>query len=247
MVDRLDDRLHAHLGAFLRRPGEVRAIDRGHRVMRDAVGDQPGHHMQARAFQDGGVVQRLGDGIAEVGLAAGQGGHAAFALRPVPRRGVEQHLRQPVVLQPRGDLGRREVVGEQELDPLEAGLGGQGEAVEERHLVEHHREVRGEARHSGISPKGSRGRLTPPGRAGQPQARRACAVGAGWRHANGYPAHGAHHRDGGADRARRGLPARAAPVHLGAAVGGDPRLRDLAGVHLHLPAGQAVAQRSAPW
>ena len=40
-------------------------------------------------------------------------------------------------------VGGRIVVGEQELDALEAGLAGGGEAVEERHLVEHHRQVGG--------------------------------------------------------------------------------------------------------
>ena len=39
------------------------------------------------------------------------------------------------------------LVGKQELDGLEAGLGGRLEAIEKRHLVEHEGEIGGKARH----------------------------------------------------------------------------------------------------
>jgi hypothetical protein len=113
--------------------------------------------MQARAGQRGAVVERLHDGVAEFLLAARQGGHAAFARRPVARGRIEQHLLEAVVLEAGGDLAGREVVGEQELDGLEAGLGGGFEAVEEGHFDEHHRQVGGEARH-GRFPRACGGR-----------------------------------------------------------------------------------------
>ena len=72
-------------------------------------------------------------------MAAGQGGHAALTLRPVAGWGVEQYLREAVILQARGDFGGRVLVGKQEFDGLEARLPGGREAVQERDFAEHHR------------------------------------------------------------------------------------------------------------
>ena len=46
-----------------------------------------------------------------------------------------------------GDGGGLVLIGEQELDGSEAGLGGGGEAVEKRPLVEHHGEIGSKAGH----------------------------------------------------------------------------------------------------
>ena len=61
--------------------------------------------------------------------------------RPVAGRQVEQHLRQPVLLEPRGDHLRRMVVGPDIFDALEAGAGRRIEAVEEFVLAKEHRQI----------------------------------------------------------------------------------------------------------
>ena len=86
-----------------------------------------------------------------IGLPAGQRRLPALARRPVAGRRVEQHLLQPAVLEPLGDLGRRVLVGKEKLHRLEPRGAGAREAVEEGDLGEHHRQVGGEARHGAES------------------------------------------------------------------------------------------------
>ena len=62
-------------------------------------------------------------------------------LAPVAGRQVEQHLRQPVLLQPRRDHLRRMIVGPDIFDALEARAGGRIEAVEELMLAKEHRQI----------------------------------------------------------------------------------------------------------
>ena len=92
----------------------------------------------------------MADAVAELGDAVRVAGDAALAGVPVAGRQVVQHQLQAVGVEPLPDLGGVEGIREQELDGLEAGLGGALEAVEERHLGEQHRQVGGETRHVGL-------------------------------------------------------------------------------------------------
>ena len=94
--------------------------------------------MQPRAAKRPGVIQGAHDAVAKFLLAAGVAGHAALALRPIARRRIEQHLLQPIILEPGRNLGRRVVVRKKELNPLKARLRRQREAVQEGDFIEHH-------------------------------------------------------------------------------------------------------------
>ena len=112
MIDGFNDGLHAHLGAFFRRIGQVRAINRRECIMRDPFGLEAGHNVQPWAGKDSCVFQGELDAFPKGGLLARDGGHAAFPLAEIPRRRVEQHLLQAIILEPRGNLRRRVFIGE---------------------------------------------------------------------------------------------------------------------------------------
>jgi hypothetical protein len=94
-----------------------------------------------------GIFDRARDAVAEFALAAGQRGEAALTRAPIAGRRVEQRLGQLVRLQPIGNVGRLEIIGEEELDAAKPGLRRRAEAVEELHFLEHHAEIGGEIRH----------------------------------------------------------------------------------------------------
>jgi hypothetical protein len=77
----------------------------------------------------------------------GQDRDAALAGAPVARRQIVQDLGQTVLGQLLGQLVLVVSVGEEILDPGEAGLGRGGKSVEEIDLVEHHGQVGREIRH----------------------------------------------------------------------------------------------------
>ena len=118
-----------------------------HRLGVGARRDHARHDVQRAALQHLGVVERLVERGGELGLAAGQGGQPALALAPVARRQVEQRLRELVLLELGGDVGGRRLVGEQDLDGLEAVRGGGAEALQERHLLVDPGEIGGELGH----------------------------------------------------------------------------------------------------
>ncbi len=101
-----------------------------------------------------GQAQRLRDARGELRLARRQRREAALAGGEIARRRVDQHALQVVLREPRGDLGRRNVVREGELDSAKTGARRRAEAIEEREFVEQKAEVGGKARHS--SPCGGR-------------------------------------------------------------------------------------------
>ena len=80
------------------------------------------------------IGYRKPDAVAELALAAGNASDAAFALRPVSRRKIVQHLRQtvPRELISQGLLGKG--VGKEKFDASKPGLRGCGKAVEETRL-----------------------------------------------------------------------------------------------------------------
>ena len=143
LVDRLDDDRDTMVGRHRRTLLEVRDIGRPVRAMVP----ESRHRVQQLAPRRLRVRERLSHRRLELLLPPRHRGQPPLALGPVPRRQVEQRLRQPVCLQPRCDLVRRPLVGKQELHALEAGLGGRLEPVEKIDLGEHHRQVGGKLNH----------------------------------------------------------------------------------------------------
>ena len=170
-ADLVDDRLHL-VGGVGEVAGNVAAVDRLQHQGQPAVGgaiagllqiadegamhgrdvaagrNEPRHDVQCLALEVPGVVERLVERRLEVGFAPGQGREAALALGGVAGRQVEQRLRQPVLLQLRRDVGGRRLVGEQDLDRLEAMGGGGAEALQERDLLVDPGQVGGKLGHS---------------------------------------------------------------------------------------------------
>ena len=89
------------------------------------------------------------DPFVELALAAGQARQAPLAAGPVPRRHVEERLRQAVTLELLSDGVLRMIVGEKELDAGKASSRGPSETLQERHLLKHHAEIGGEPGHGG--------------------------------------------------------------------------------------------------
>ena len=150
VVDRLHHQREPALGGAV--AGLLEVGDEGlvHRLGVGAGRDHARHDVQRAALQHLGVVERLVERGRELGLAAGQGGQPALALAPVARRQVEQRLRELVLLELGRDVGGRRLVGEQDLDGLEAVRGGGAEALQERHLLVDPGEVGGELGHVGL-------------------------------------------------------------------------------------------------
>ena len=152
-------------------PGEVGGIDAGGGGHRRHFGrDEAGHAVHQPAVQGRGVVERLLHAVAERRLPAraGQAMPRSPAC-PVARRHVEQRLRQPGGVQPPAELGRRIIrkgtgIRRPRNPRAERRRTGRGN----RDLVEHHRQIGGEARH-GRSPIGGR-TLPPLRRLDQPHA-----------------------------------------------------------------------------
>jgi hypothetical protein len=103
--------------------------------------------MHLRAAERIRVFYRPVDAGIELGLATGQGSQPTLAPRPVAGRQVEQHLTQAEAIEALADVGCPMIVGKQELDGLEAGLGRRLEAIEEGQFLEQHAEVGGELGH----------------------------------------------------------------------------------------------------
>jgi len=104
-------------------------------------GRDAGQAVHLPAAQRPGIVDRRIDATAEFLDTVGQDGDAALAARPVARRQVEQHLREPVLLQPRRHRLGRMVVGTEIFHAPEAGAGGGIETVEEVVLGEEHGKI----------------------------------------------------------------------------------------------------------
>lgn len=134
-VDRLDQHVPSGRSGTLGRPGDIPFVGGLQPPAVGALRRETCHHVDPRAAERLGIVQRPREAVTELGFAPRQAGDATVTRVPVTGRRVEQHLLQTVVLQTPGDLTRFEGVGEQVLDRLEAVRGGGGEAVEEGVLV----------------------------------------------------------------------------------------------------------------
>jgi hypothetical protein len=153
-VDRLEHQRDAGRGRLLRGISEIAQID-GAMARPVLTGrEQPGHHMDAVIAEHTRIVEGPGDAGAEFVLAAGQRCETPLARIPVAGRPVEQRLHEAGLVEPRFDLGRRMRIGEEILHGLEAVARSGGEALQERMLLIHHREVGGEFRH-GIIRRGN--------------------------------------------------------------------------------------------
>src|SRR4051812_14851981 len=96
------------------------------------------------------VRQRGVEASLEVVEPRRQRGKTLLAGVPVTRRQVEQRLRQAVAFEPLAYLFGRMVIGKQKFDGGKSRFRSSFEAVEERDVVEHHREVGGKARHVSV-------------------------------------------------------------------------------------------------
>jgi hypothetical protein len=85
--------------------------------------------------------------LAKLVHTIGQARNAALAGVPIAGGQVVQHELQAVVVKALLDVGGGKRVGKQKLDGGEARLGRALEAVEERMLGEHHRQIGGELGH----------------------------------------------------------------------------------------------------
>ena len=153
-VDRLDLHRHTLRRGLLRGPGQVGQVAVLQRLAGHTGRRQASHHMHPAAAQRLGIGQGLLDkAAAELVDAVGQAGQAALAGLEVAGRRVEQCLHQAVLLQLRGQVGRRDGIGKQVLDGVEA-IGRSGrKAVDEGVLGVHHRQVGGKTGHGGLNPE----------------------------------------------------------------------------------------------
>jgi len=85
-------------------------------------------------------------------LAARDRREAPVTLLPIAGRRVQQHHVEPVRTLLGNELLDSVLVGKRELDGAKSGVRGFAEALEERHLVEQERQIRGEPRHDSPSP-----------------------------------------------------------------------------------------------
>ncbi len=94
-----------------------------------------------------GVRQRGMQALLQIIEAFGQRREAFLAGVPIARRQVEQRLRQAIALEPLADGIGRMLIGKQEFDRGKSCVRRRIEAIEERHLGKHHREIGGETGH----------------------------------------------------------------------------------------------------
>src|SRR5690606_14763553 len=146
-VDHLHDQADA--GFFELGRGVAQVFHQGRLQLGEvgALGCDPRQAVDLSVAQHLGIGDGLVDAGAEFLDPLGIAGDATVTTRPVTGRQVEQHLGQAVGVQLRLDLLGRVVVGEEVLDPGEAGLGGSGETVHEVQLGKEHGEVGGKTWH----------------------------------------------------------------------------------------------------
>src|SRR5215831_5636327 len=108
--------------------------------------DLAGHGVDRRAADRDHVVERLLKHLGKLALAPRHRAEAGLAAVR-SRLGVDAELDEAVPRDLGANVGRRVVVGELQLDRLEAGRRSGAEALEQRSLREHVGEVRAKARH----------------------------------------------------------------------------------------------------
>jgi hypothetical protein len=145
-IDHLD--LQLDPGIFQLRRGKFHV---GHehvvRLLRLDALRNAGENIDLRAFER----RRIGDGLVDAGFefidAVRKRRDAALAARPIAGRQIVQDLGEIVGLQLGDDLFRREVVGEEIFDALEACFRRCVEALQKADFVEQHTQVSRKFRH----------------------------------------------------------------------------------------------------
>src|SRR3954453_11002261 len=158
-IDRLEHDVDAVRREELGGPRD-RFVERLDRDALATVGDAR-HQMQPLDAGRLGVGKRGLQARLELGESRRECRKALLAGIPIARRQVEQRLSQAVALEPLADRLGRMLIGKEKLDGSEAGCRSGVEAVEERHLGEHHREIGGKAGHGNPLVYLSPGSLTP--------------------------------------------------------------------------------------
>src|SRR4051812_24636402 len=133
--------------------GGPRDVVGGELQLRLALGGralEADERVEALAPDPLGELERDGDVLAEAWRAVGIARQAAVARRHVAGVEVEQRDREARVADRGLDLGERLARGPPELDGREAGGGGALEALQERRVLEEHRDVGAEL-HSELS------------------------------------------------------------------------------------------------
>ena len=115
--------------------------------LRIAARGVAGHHVNPLDAGRRDIVERAGNARLEFLEPIRQRRQPTLAVLPATGRQVEQSLRKPIALQTLGDRPGRIIVGKKKLYGREARFRRRVEAVEERALGEHHREVGGELGH----------------------------------------------------------------------------------------------------
>ncbi len=146
-VEWLDQKQYA--GRFGAPDGLPEIFDVGYarRGMRKLRWHDTRHDVQLRAAERFRIAESLLDAIGEIRALLRKDRQAALTLVPIAGPQIEERLLQAALIQAPADLGRRIIVGEQELNGLKARVRRRLEAVEEVQLREQHRQIGGEARH----------------------------------------------------------------------------------------------------
>src|SRR5262249_30261285 len=118
--------------------------------------------VQPAAPETSGGADGVLDGLQEVVRTSGIAQIAPIARREVAGLGVEEDELQVVPAQLPLDAALIHVVGEEELHGLEAGRRGPPEALEKRHLVEQHGQVRCVPEHGHVETSSLPSSLSPP-------------------------------------------------------------------------------------
>src|SRR5665213_571302 len=150
-VDRLDQKPNTLAGKGVRRESQ---IPQQHFIQFKTVcvdGRDADQAIELTAIQGFGVIDGTPHAIAEFVDPIRKDGEAPLAGAPIARGEIVQDLGQSMLLQLLAQHRLFEIIGEQIFHAAEAGGLGRGETVEERQLVEEHREIGGKFRHDRVS------------------------------------------------------------------------------------------------
>ena len=146
-IDRLDHQHQAMFGQLFRCQFEVGDIDRTVFGPISAFREHAGHGVDRRRPHRQRVFNGLVDPGGKFRLTPRQRSDTALTSGPVTGWHVKEGILEIVLFQPSGDIGRRIIVGEEEFNRRETGLGRRSKTLRKRHFVEHHREVGSKLRH----------------------------------------------------------------------------------------------------
>ncbi len=121
-----------------------------------------GHHMDLARPQGRGHIGRAQKSFSKLVLGPRYGGKSALPFGPVAGRCIDQRHRQSGCCPRPFACGM--VIGKQDLDPVEPGLGRQPGALERRDFGKQQGQIGGKAGHQVMSAEGMIGKKMPPER-----------------------------------------------------------------------------------